>query len=71
MLIYYENWVCLSFFSHAHKAAVQSVQWNKNGNWLLTAARDGLIKIFDIRVMKEMYTLKGHKKEVNSKCSGF
>ena len=53
--------------SHAHKATVMSVNWNKNGNWLLTASRDHLIKVYDIRAMKEMYTLKGHKKDVNSK----
>lgn len=50
---------------HAHKATVMSVKWNMNGNWLLTAARDNLIKIYDIRNMKEMYTLKGHKNDVN------
>ncbi len=42
-----------------------SVQWNANGNWLLTGSRDHLIKLFDIRTMKEMCTLKSHKKEVN------
>jgi len=52
---------------HAHKATVMSVKWNQNGNWLLTASRDHLIKVYDIRAMKEMYTLKGHKKDVNSK----
>ena len=56
--------------SHAHKATVMSVNWNKNGNWLLTASRDHLIKVYDIRAMKEMYTLKGHKKDVNSKELG-
>ena len=43
-----------------------SVQWNRNGNWLLTASRDHLIKLFDIRTMKEMDVLKGHKNDVNS-----
>ena len=56
--------------SHAHKATVMSVNWNQNGNWLLTASRDHLIKVYDIRAMKEMYTLKGHKKDVNSKGNG-
>ena len=36
----------LSKFSHAHKATVMCVKWNHNGN---CAARDHLIKIFDIR----------------------
>ncbi|QQP39526.1 Wdrepeat proteinlike, partial [Caligus rogercresseyi] len=38
---------------HAHKNTVMSVQWNKNGNWLLTASRDHLLKLFDIRNTKE------------------
>ena len=42
-----------------------SVKWNQNGNWLLTASRDHLIKVYDIRNMREMYTLKAHKKDVN------
>ena len=41
-----------------------SVEWNKNGNWLLTASRDHLVKLFDIRKMKDdIQTFKGHKKE--------
>lgn len=44
-----------------------SVQWNRNGNWLLTASRDHLIKLYDIRMMKEMQTFRGHKKEVTCK----
>jgi WD40 repeat protein len=40
------------------------LKWNKNGNWLLTASRDHLLKVFDIRNMKEeIQTFKGHKKE--------
>ena len=56
------------FLSHSHKAAVMSVKWNRNGNWLLTGSRDHLIKVYDIRAMKEMYTLKAHKKDVNGVC---
>ncbi|RWS15326.1 Csa-G protein beta 2-like protein [Dinothrombium tinctorium] len=49
---------------HAHKNTVMDVKWNQNGNWLLTASRDHLIKIFDIRNMsQEMQTFRGHKKE--------
>ncbi len=42
------------------------VKWNPNGNWFATASRDHLIKIYDIRMMKELWVLKGHKKDVNS-----
>jgi len=52
---------------HAHKSTVMDCQWNKNGNWLVTASRDHLLKLFDIRNMKEeMQTFRGHKKEASS-----
>lgn len=40
--------------------------WNDNGQWLLTASRDQLIKLYDMRAMKEIVSLKGHNKEVTS-----
>ena len=58
----------LTIYRHAHKHTVMEVKWNMNGNWLLTASRDHLVKLFDIRNMKEeMQTFKGHKKEATSK----
>ncbi|EDV24170.1 uncharacterized protein TRIADDRAFT_26233 [Trichoplax adhaerens] len=51
---------------HLHKSTVMEVKWNKNGNWLLTASRDHLLKIFDIRAMKELQTFRGHKKEATA-----
>ncbi|XP_071945078.1 pre-mRNA 3' end processing protein WDR33-like [Antedon mediterranea] len=48
---------------HAHKSTVMSARWNKNGNWLLTASRDHLVKVFDLRAMKELSICRGHKKE--------
>ena len=40
------------------------LKWSKNGLWLLTASRDHLVKLFDIRNMKEeVQVFKGHKKE--------
>ena len=41
--------------SYAHKTTVQCVSWNQNGNWLLTAAQDTFIKVFDIHNMKEIH----------------
>lgn len=49
-----------------HKNTVTSVRWNKNGNHLLTCARDHLIKLFDIRKMKMLQEFRGHKNEVES-----
>ena len=52
---------------HAHKSTVMDIKWNANGNWLLTASRDHLLKIFDIRKTKEeLQTFRGHKKEVST-----
>uniref|UniRef100_T1J4C0 Uncharacterized protein n=1 Tax=Strigamia maritima TaxID=126957 RepID=T1J4C0_STRMM len=52
---------------HAHKSTVMEVRWNQNGNWMLTASRDHLIKLFDIRnLSQEVQTFRGHKKEVSS-----
>ncbi|XP_070207931.1 pre-mRNA 3' end processing protein WDR33-like isoform X2 [Littorina saxatilis] len=52
---------------HAHKHTVMGLRWNWNGNWLLTASRDHLLKVFDIRNMKtDLQTFKGHKKEATS-----
>lgn len=52
---------------HAHKSTVMDLEWNKNGNWLLTASRDHLLKLFDIRNPKEeVQTFRGHKKEAST-----
>ena len=44
-----------------------AAKWNSNGNWLLTGSRDHLLKLFDIRMMKELQTFRGHKKEATGK----
>ncbi|KAL1236877.1 pre-mRNA 3' end processing protein [Trichinella pseudospiralis] len=59
------NGQCLSTL-HCHKNAVMCTQWNQNGNWLLTGSRDHLIKMIDIRMMKELMTFKSHRKEVSA-----
>ncbi|KAJ3595786.1 hypothetical protein NHX12_005089 [Muraenolepis orangiensis] len=52
---------------HAHKNTVMEVKWNMNGNWLLTASRDHLCKLFDIRNLKEeLQVFRGHKKEATA-----
>ncbi|XP_049604268.1 pre-mRNA 3' end processing protein WDR33 isoform X1 [Syngnathus scovelli] len=52
---------------HAHKNTVMEVKWNSNGNWLLTASRDHLCKLFDIRNLKdELQVFRGHKKEATA-----
>lgn len=52
---------------HAHKSTVMDVKWNDNGNWLVTASRDHLLKLFDLRnLSQEVQTFRGHKKEASS-----
>lgn len=33
---------------HGHKGSVSSVAWNDNGNWLLTAGRDAVLKVLPV-----------------------
>lgn len=47
-----------------HKRQVNCVTWNMNGNWLASGSTDGLIKIYDIRKMKEMEVFRGQNSEV-------
>lgn len=52
---------------HAHKATVMDLKWNENGNWLVTASRDHLLKLFDIRnLSEEVQVFRGHKKEASA-----
>lgn len=52
---------------HCHKGTVMDIQWNRNGHWLASAARDHLVKVFDIRNLKTHYqVLRGHRKEASS-----
>ena len=30
---------------HAHRAPLSSVAWHRNGHWLLTSARDHIVKV--------------------------
>lgn len=33
--------------SHGHKNTVLCVKWNQNGNWVLTASKDQIIKVIN------------------------
>jgi WD40 repeat protein len=48
-----------------HKKQVNCCKWNQNGNWLATGSKDGLIKLFDIRTMREIEVYKGHNSDVS------
>lgn len=52
---------------HAHKSTVMDLKWNDNGNWLVTASRDHLLKLFDLRNLREeVQVFRGHKKEASA-----
>jgi len=53
-----------AFSRHQHKNTVQALSWSPNGNFMASASRDQTVRVFDIRAMKELRVLKGHKKEV-------
>merc|ERR1719219_1564416 len=51
---------------HCHNGTVMELEWNRNGRYLLTASRDHMIKLFDIRnLKKDLQTFKGHKQEAS------
>jgi WD40 repeat protein len=54
----------LFFSRHGHKNTVTVTKWNKNGIWFLSGGRDQILKLWDIRMMKELQSFKGHKREV-------
>ncbi|KAK2988287.1 hypothetical protein RJ640_017504 [Escallonia rubra] len=62
--------VVLVVCSHGHKNTVLCVKWNQNGNWVLTASKDQIIKLYDIRAMKELESFRGHRKDVTGKSLG-
>lgn len=39
------TWMLCSVCSHGHKNTVLCVKWNQNGNWVLTASKDQIIKV--------------------------
>lgn len=49
---------------HGHKGPVNAVRWSSNGNWLLTCSSDNSMKVFDLRTLKCLSTLSGHKANV-------
>ena len=58
--------IIISFSTiNAHKKQVNCCTWNNNGNWLASGSMDGLIKLYDIRTMKELETWRGQNSEVN------
>jgi centriolar protein POC1 len=44
-----------------HVAAVNSVAFHPNGNYLLTGSSDGTLKVFDLIEGRLIYTLHGHQ----------
>ena len=51
---------------YGHKGSVLACRWNSNGNWLLTGARDQVIKLWDVRMLREINTFRGHVKEITA-----
>ena len=56
---------CLATF-HNHKNTVQACKFSPDGLRFASASRDMTVKVYDLRMMAEQSTLKGHAKEVCS-----
>lgn len=59
------NGTCLATF-HNHKNTVQATKFSPDGLRFATASRDMTVKVYDLRMMAEHLTLRGHSKEVCS-----
>ena len=51
---------------HQHKGSVQEARWHPAGNHFASGGRDQVVKIFDVRTMRESAAFKGHQREVTS-----
>jgi WD40 repeat protein len=55
-------------FPHPHHPLTldvrHQVRWSPNGHWLLSASRDTTTKVWDVRMLRDMMTWRGHTKEV-------
>ena len=51
-----------------HKGALNTAEFSKDGNWVITSSLDGTIKLWNANKLKPtaFSTLKGHNTEVNS-----
>ncbi|CAL5223055.1 g5512 [Coccomyxa viridis] len=54
---------CLSTLE-LHKGPITQVQWNLNGNWLLSSSRDQQLVVFDARMMRKLAVFRGHQADV-------
>jgi len=55
-----------SLYEHKHLNTITKVLFNQNGNWIITSGRDQIVKLYDIRTMKELSIFRGHNSEVLS-----
>ena len=47
-----------------HANSINCIKWNNNGNWLLSCARDQSIRMYDLRMVKEIQAFTGIDSEV-------
>ena len=52
---------------HGHKNTIAMTKFEPNNGFLLAScARDPTARVFDIRMMRDVFLIKGHDKEINS-----
>jgi WD40 repeat protein len=49
-----------------HQDSVRSISYSPNGKILASAGNDKIVKLWDIKLGRELHTLNGHQKDVNS-----
>jgi hypothetical protein len=57
---------CVSTITSTQKKDVTNISFNQNGNWLASGGKDAYVRVFDIRMCKEIEAKKGHNCDVSS-----
>ena len=51
---------------YVHKTQINCLCWSANGHTLASAAKDGALRLFDIRNMRDCVSLYGHDFEITA-----
>ena len=60
------NGRCLTTLSSSKNIVSRAIFEPSEGTYLATSGRDSIIRIFDMRMMREVYHLRGHENDVTS-----
>ncbi|QDV06568.1 Serine/threonine-protein kinase PknL [Planctomycetes bacterium Poly30] len=63
-----EDGVEIASQSHAHRSAIAMVRWSPDGRWVVTAATDSMVKIWNADTGELVRELRGHQGNAREAC---